>query len=793
VDCQSVFDESIAALIESYDSEKLKYDDLILFAHALDIDRYANHLHIDSLLTRPDRTESYLKYYLKKYEGPDDFSEKMKLLSGGDSEIADGYIKYLIESDYFRFSERGWQAAGDFDDTKLPPAIVKGFARKESRLDENLRRLLRWLAVLDCETDLRTLAGLTGQKPNELEQALKILKTTAWLQERDGRYCFLGRAKAMAIYENILLDAKLSLHRQAADFFETNEPAAIELMARHNFAAKNYPSALKYNYQAALNWYDKFDFKKAWEFIEVAEKSTANLDQNSQYVQLLIDTYILAGDIAKALADNKPAEQKYLKAIDLAQEHGCKKSVAIANKNLGDLCRLQQKSNESITYSTVALKLYSSTEDLPNQAACLNNLGLAHWTSGNYDKALDYFEKALKLNEEMGNLQEQSKINNNIGIIYDITGKTGEVFKRFQNALECAVEVGNPELEAKILGNLGFFSLNSGKPHKALDYLIKGYEIARKIGNDNEQLNIISNIALAYHKTGDFIKSAEANQNTLEIATSLNHEMFQAQSSHLLAKDCVAMGNFKLASEMLTRAGRICSKLDNPELMVDIIQTKIELELKLGDIETCYQQLDLLTRQKSFTHKQKLKTALLELKLAFMQNDRTALAKTERLLTLCEETDFIEITGQVELELAKSALDLDQTEQVAYIIQRYQSLDIKNTIINFDYQLISARFHQHKQDFNEALDLVKRIQREANNSGCVPTLFEAAVLEAGIFDRCRKEQQAFKAVKQANNIMKVLIGAFPEGKDENLINSLPSIKKLRELSDIYSRNSKIKR
>ncbi|MCP4580274.1 MAG: serine/threonine protein kinase, partial [candidate division Zixibacteria bacterium] len=46
VDCQSVFDESIAALIESYDSEKLKYDDLILFAHALDIDRYANHLHI---------------------------------------------------------------------------------------------------------------------------------------------------------------------------------------------------------------------------------------------------------------------------------------------------------------------------------------------------------------------------------------------------------------------------------------------------------------------------------------------------------------------------------------------------------------------------------------------------------------------------------------------------------------------------------------------------------------------------------------------------------------------------
>ena len=74
----------------------------------------------------------------------------------------------------------------------------------------------------------------------------------------------------------------------------------------------------------------------------------ARLSPDKKSIKLYIDTFILAGDIAKALAENSKAEEKYLAAVAIADEIDSKDSLATAYKNLGDLYRLQQKSSKSI-------------------------------------------------------------------------------------------------------------------------------------------------------------------------------------------------------------------------------------------------------------------------------------------------------------------------------------------------------------------------------------------------------------------------------------------------------------
>jgi len=783
VDCQNIINDDIINLANIVSNRDSRRASNILFAYSIDYSRWADKIRVFSLPDRSDYTSRYVSYCLKDYQVSNDFIDRLNALAEGDSEVIFAYIEYLVANGYFEFGPGGWRESKEFEESVLPPVLKETCGDKLAQMTAELALILNWLAVLDYPVEKSIVAALTELDPDRLISELKKLQVKRWLNEAEGRYRISGRAKQRAIYENIPPDLRQSLHRQAADWLIENKPTDIENLARHYYAAEDYSEALRYNYRAALKHYDDFDFKRAKEFIEIAEKAIISLGSDSQSVQLNIDTYILAGDIAKALADNSRAEEKYLAAAAIAGEIDSKKSLATTYKNLGDLYRLQQKSSKSIKFSTTALKLYDITKDLPHQAACLNNIGLAYWTSGNYEQALRHFEKALKANEELGNLTEQAKTYNNIGIIYDITGRTNEVLGKFNLALDCAIKVKNPELEAKFLGNIGFFFLNSGKPNKSLDYLKKGYEIAGRIGNNHEQLNIMSNIALAYHKTGNFIKSAEANQSALEIAASLNHGMFQAQSSHLLGRDCIAMGNYKLAVEMLTRAKHICSSLSNPELLVEILHTNIELELKLGDFQTCGKLIDQLRDQPGMTHQQKLKTELLRVKLAFSQNGTGSLEMAENLLNKCEGTDFIEITGNAILEQSRFLLKFDRLDEVSTLLNRYLKLDINNTVINLEYDLIKAELFLKQREYNGSLDLIDQVQQKANDSGCLPILFETAVLRAMVFSGCRKDSLMAKAVAQAQAILRSIKNAYPDTKDKRLMTGLPIIKKYNELAD----------
>jgi len=693
------------------------------------------------------------------------------------------YIEYLLTGGYLKFGPNGWQEMKEFEDSTLPPKLKITLSDRSAHLDTESAGFLQWPAILDYPADISILTSMAELDPDRANSLLKSLLNKRWLKESENRYQVSGRAKQRAIYESISPDRRRLLHKQAADWLKKNKPADIENLARHYFAAENYIEALSYNYVAALKRYDDFDFKIAGEFIEIAEMVIRRLDSDKQAAQLSLDTYILAGNIAKALADNSRAEEKYLAAIGIANEIDSKESLATAYKNLGALYRLQQKTSKSIKFSTEALKLYDIAKDLPHKAACLNNIGLAYWTSGNYKQALKYFEEALKANEALGNLSEQAKIYNNIGIIFDITGRTNEVLDKFNLALDCAIKVKNPELEAKFLGNIGFFYLNSGKPHKSLDYLIKGYDLASRIGNNHEQLNTMSNIALAYHKTGNFIKSAEANQNALEIATSLSHEMFQAQSSHLLVRDCIAMGNYKLAVEMLTRSQNICSSLSNPELLIEVIHTSIELEMKLGDFKACGELFDQLRDRPGITNQQKLKAELLRVKLAFSQNEIGAPGMAENLLNKCENTDFIEITGSVILEQSRFLLKLDKLAEVSLLLNKYLKLDISNTIINLEYDLIKAELLLRQREYNGALELIGQVQQKASDSGCLPILFESAVLRAMVFRNCNKESLMAKAIAQAQAILQSIYNAYPDTKDKRLMTELPNVKMYHELAD----------
>ena len=713
----------------------------------------------------------------------DNFNETLKRLSNGDPGIIYDYLVDLIDKGEIDYNDEGWHINRDIADCPVPQSLVKSMANRISGLDEIPKQCLNWLAIFHFPITIGQLIELWDIDPSSVELAINELQRAGLIKSIDDKLEFSEPARGLAVYE--LLNAQLRSKNHLAIIYLLEKPGSneIELLAYHTLKAGKYKKAMRYNYEMASQWLKKFDLKKAKHFVLLAEDALCKISRDESDAEAMIKIYMLAGDIARAHAENEKAIEKFTRAAELSQEFNLGRYTAEAYKNLGDVNRHRQKPDEAIEYLNKALRLFEEFDELPSQAATLNNLGLAYWTSGNYDQALIQFTRSLRVNEKLGNLLEQTKIYNNVGIIYDITGRQNEALSQFQKALECAAEGNNPQVEAKCLDNIGYFHLSYGRTEEALKYFFRCYELAVKIGYDEEQLNVVTNIALAYHKSGDFIKSAEANEKALEIAKNLNHDKYQMNAAYQLTLDCLALGNYKTAFQMLAGAEAVCSRLSDSEPVNDILQTKVDLMLAIGDFKQAQKILDVLKLKPSLTSLQQAKFCYQIIKTAVGIGDRDALNIIQECIDKITSIGFDEFHGRALLEKAGILMDTNHFDEARRIFENYRALAIKDIMIDYEYRMLLARLQTEYKAFDEALEIIRGVQQEANNSGCLMVLFQALIIEAEILRACGKYAILAKLQSRIQTLYEIFINTIPEQIDKTLLDNLPVMKSYIKLVD----------
>jgi serine/threonine protein kinase/tetratricopeptide (TPR) repeat protein len=777
------YNDDIKYLLENYPDTGKNRSQIILFTYSPDISSSDEKTTIYSPENEGKRNDIYISHYLKTFSLADDNMSRLRRLGGGDPEIIYHYLDYLISHNSMDYCEDGWYAEGYIDESRVPPELLISIKRIMQELPDDQIDILRWLAAYNFPIEIELLSQLMNLEISALGLNIGKLLRSGFLDLVGSKISISGRGKSLAIYELIEKNRKRSLHNKIIHILESKAADNFEALAYHTYASDKYEKALGYNLEAARHWYGKFDFKKARGYIERAESAFEKIGHKDEYDGIAINTYILGGDIAKALAENNIAESQYLTAVGLANHSGIKELLATAYKNLGDLYRLRQQPQQAIETSTRALKLYESLSDLPHQAACFNNLGLAFWTGGEYGQALRHFENALKINIRLEDLSEQCKLYNNIAIIYDTSGRKDEALAQFHKALDCAEAVENPQLEVKCLDNIGYFHLSSGNPTRALDYFLRSYNLAMKIGYDEGQLNVISNIAQAYHKTGEFIKSAEANQKALDIAVKLGHEKFQAQAAYLLARDCLALGNYRTAESMLDNAAEVGMKLSNPEMLNDIKQAQIDLALASGDLAKAHASINEIESSKNLTNNQLARHYWQILRLTAAKNNRVSIEDVDNLIERIRDTGLKEFHLAGVVEKARFLLLSGQLGQARQSLDMQADSVVEDVIIGFEYRLALAELHAAERAFDNALDLVKDIEERANKSGCLPILFRALLLEAQVLETCGKGAVAAAVFGHLAEVQQILVESLPPGANKLSLKNLEIYKNFDELAD----------
>jgi len=149
-------------------------------------------------------------------------------------------------------------------------------------------------------------------------------------------------------------------------------------------------------------------------------------------------------------------------------------------------------------------------------------LGYLHYTSNNFDPALDNFKKAQQIYARLGLAGGESKSLNRIGNVYQLKGAYPEALLHYNNALRLNRSVNNEDEIARSLTNISSINRLFGNYTGALELSLEALDLYEKV-NDKEGIAWSAlNIARLFRISNDPDKALQYLQKSLKEYRGLN-------------------------------------------------------------------------------------------------------------------------------------------------------------------------------------------------------------------------------------------------------------------------------
>jgi tetratricopeptide (TPR) repeat protein len=158
---------------------------------------------------------------------------------------------------------------------------------------------------------------------------------------------------------------------------------------------------------------------------------------------------------------------------------------------------------EAVRLLTWSVAAACEIGDRRGEGNLLDNLGVAYYSLGQVEQAVEYYQKALEIAREIGDRRGEGSALGNLGIAYADLGQVEQAVEYYQKALEIARGIGDRRSEGNQLGNLGNAYRKLSQAERAIEYYSQALEIAREIRDRRMEGSTLSNLGLAYRHLGD--------------------------------------------------------------------------------------------------------------------------------------------------------------------------------------------------------------------------------------------------------------------------------------------------
>jgi DNA-binding SARP family transcriptional activator len=434
------------------------------------------------------------------------FSRRLFTETGGSPLLLLESLRALHDEGSLYRDERGeWHTpfdnqTADYAELPVGPQAAALTARRLRQLPAEARRTLETAAVIGKDVPFELLAAAAAQSRPALFAALGLLAQRQFLLETAESYRFSHDKVRAAVYQSILPERRIQLHRRTAAVLAAQTPTAVDRIAYHYRQGEQWPEALQFTLQAAERARALSaiaaaleDYALALQILddcaplplpEAAEaraqiliarqkflRMSGQIDQQQQDLAVLrqlagrlsnplwqADALLREADfISEIKAEHDAAVALAEQALALAQANGLPRREAEAWQTIGHCRYTQGRYQEGGVALRRAVALW---ESLPNANAELMSAYLQliynERMSGRRQEGLALVHKLLALAESDGNLLGQGSAYSVRGSFYDDQGDHLASIEAYAQARAIFQRIGARINEARALANIGY-------------------------------------------------------------------------------------------------------------------------------------------------------------------------------------------------------------------------------------------------------------------------------------------------------------------------------------------------
>ena len=201
---------------------------------------------------------------------------------------------------------------------------------------------------------------------------------------------------------------------------------------------------------------------------------------------------------------------------------------------------------QEIARRQAELRRWSNTGNARWEAETLHNIGVAHFSLGEKQQALDYYQQALRLWRTLNDRKGEGRTLNNIGWTLHSSGERRQALDYYQQALPLRRSAGDREGEIQTLNNLGRLYSELSQHEQAIAHYQQALALRQAQGDRVGKAEAFHQLGHAYEVSGDKMNARDSFRQSLRLWQ--------------------AMGKPRDEAHLLNHLGAIHSALDEKQL-----------------------------------------------------------------------------------------------------------------------------------------------------------------------------------------------------------------------------------
>jgi predicted ATPase len=498
-----------------------------------DIDDKANNTPFAQLQQQVGRSISHQRITLQKMtqddvgkiimnivgvkEVPERFLHKLYEESRGNPFFVEEVVKSLMDEGIILRHGHIWDTGVDLSQIRIPNTIRDVITHRIARLDEDVKRVLRFASVIGDRWTFNVLKEVTGIGEEELLDSLDTLMEADIISEVTGskeeEFVFGHKVTRSVVYNGMSKSRVRMMHKSTGEVIERlysdDLDSWVYELARHFTLGKDFFEAYKYSIMAGEKAFRGMAFEEAANYFISAFRTVDMLPPSEKIEReaekLKLSTSI--GNLYLHLAMWTEATKYYETALTLSrktenEKEECKILIAIGHSQrlLGNYPRAEDNYD-------AAAKIADKLSDAVSMAEIQRGLGYVHWRKGENDDAVDHYNQSISFAMKAGDLSSMAKTFIEMGNVYNHWGDQEKAIEYYNKSLDELEQLSDYSELARAHNNLGDSYLRTSEWDKAIEHFDMSKEFADKVGNKNMVAWARFNSAEALAYKGDLEKA----------------------------------------------------------------------------------------------------------------------------------------------------------------------------------------------------------------------------------------------------------------------------------------------